>query len=153
EAHWKLVGMNHHSSCAAAMTGFQRVIVFDIEASEAITGTADQNAYRSSRIRSVQSTPLISRNGRLVGMISTHWRAPHRPSERKLRLFDVLARQAADLIEKRMADQTLRDADRRKDEFLALLAHELRSPLAAIHSAGLVLLHADGEASNLRTAA
>jgi PAS domain S-box-containing protein len=37
------------------------------------------------------------------------------------------------------AEQALRDADRRKDEFLAMLAHELRSPLAPIRSAAEVL--------------
>jgi signal transduction histidine kinase len=33
------------------------------------------------------------------------------------------------------AEQALREADRRKDEFLAMLAHELRNSLAAIRNA------------------
>jgi hypothetical protein len=33
-------------------------------------------------------------------MISTHWRTPHQPSEKDLRLFDTLAMQAADLVER-----------------------------------------------------
>ena len=37
------------------------------------------------------------------------------------------------------AEATLRDTDRRKDEFLATLAHELRNPLAPIHQSVLVL--------------
>jgi signal transduction histidine kinase/CheY-like chemotaxis protein len=40
-----------------------------------------------------------------------------------------------DITERRMTEEALRDADRRKDEFLAMLAHELRNPLAAIASA------------------
>jgi signal transduction histidine kinase len=43
----------------------------------------------------------------------------------------------------REAEQSLREADRRKDEFLAMLAHELRNPLAPIHS-GLQILHMAG---------
>jgi PAS domain S-box-containing protein len=43
----------------------------------------------------------------------------------------------------REAEQSLREADRRKDEFLATLAHELRNPLAPIHS-GLQILHMAG---------
>jgi signal transduction histidine kinase len=39
------------------------------------------------------------------------------------------------LLRVRRAEQALRDADRRKDEFLALLAHELRNPLAPIRNA------------------
>ncbi len=39
----------------------------------------------------------------------------------------------------RHSEQTLREADRRKDEFLAMLAHELRNPLAPIRNAAEVL--------------
>ena len=39
----------------------------------------------------------------------------------------------------RISEQTLRDADRRKDEFLAMLAHELRNPLAPIRNAAEIL--------------
>jgi len=82
----------------------------------------------------VQTTPLLSRGGQVVGMISTHWRQPHQPSERDWRLFDILVRQAADLIERRRAEEALREADRRKDEFIAMLSHELRNPLAPIRN-------------------
>ncbi|MGH9795428.1 MAG: PAS domain S-box protein, partial [Candidatus Acidiferrales bacterium] len=54
-------------------------------------------------VHAAQTTPLSSRSGKLVGMISTHWRRPHQPSERDLRLLDILARQAADLIERNLA--------------------------------------------------
>jgi len=39
-----------------------------------------------------------------------------------------------DITERKLAEETLRQADRRKDEFLAMLAHELRNPLAAIQN-------------------
>ena len=44
-----------------------------------------------------------------------------------------------DITERRRAEEALREADRRKDEFLAMLAHELRNPLAPIRN-GLHLL-------------
>jgi PAS domain S-box-containing protein len=46
-------------------------------------------------------------------MISTHWRRPHEPSERQLHLFDILARQAADLIERAQAQEALRGSEER----------------------------------------
>jgi two-component system CheB/CheR fusion protein len=42
---------------------------------------------------------------------------------------------ARDITERNQATEALRNADRRKDEFLAMLAHELRNPLAAVSSA------------------
>ncbi len=43
--------------------------------------------------------------------------------------------QASDVTERVRAEQALREEDRRKDEFLAVLAHELRNPLAPIRNA------------------
>ncbi|MDR3633707.1 MAG: ATP-binding protein, partial [Isosphaeraceae bacterium] len=40
-----------------------------------------------------------------------------------------------DMTERKRAEEALREADRRKDEFLAMLAHELRNPLSAVHNA------------------
>ncbi|MDI1449876.1 PAS domain S-box protein [Polyangium sp. 6x1] len=44
-----------------------------------------------------------------------------------------------DVTTRKEAEQALRDADRRKDEFLAMLAHELRNPLAPIRNAAQIL--------------
>jgi signal transduction histidine kinase/ActR/RegA family two-component response regulator len=46
---------------------------------------------------------------------------------------------ASDVTERRMAEEKLRELDRRKDEFLAMLAHELRNPLAPIGAAADLL--------------
>ena len=53
-------------------------------------------------------------------------------------------RQASEAM--RLRSEQLREADRRKDEFLATLAHELRNPLAAIRNAVQVLVRSDGDA-------
>ena len=44
-----------------------------------------------------------------------------------------------DITERKRAEEALRSADRRKDEFLAMLAHELRNPLAPISTAAELL--------------
>ena len=44
-----------------------------------------------------------------------------------------------DITERKEAEEKLREADRRKDEFLAMLAHELRNPLSPIGAAAELL--------------
>jgi len=105
-AFWEWVRPGSGSTCGAALATGARSTVPDIELSDFMAGSEDLETYRQTGIRAVQSTPLVSRAGHLLGMISTHWRTPHQPSERDLRLLDVLARQAADLIERNQAELT-----------------------------------------------
>jgi len=67
-------------------------------------------------------TPLFDATGRLSGAINM----------------------LLDITERKRAEEALREADRRKDEFLALLAHELRNPLAPIRT-GLELIRISGD--------
>ena len=138
------------TSCAEALRTRQRVIMPDIEQCALMQNTEDLAAFLDSGIHACHSTPLFSRSGDMVGMISTHWKHSHHPSERDLRLCDILVRQAADLIERKQVDKALRDASRRKDEFLAMLAHELRNPLAPIRNALHVLERTDGKTPNAK---
>jgi PAS domain-containing protein len=96
---WEWVYLDSASTCGLALSTGCRVMVSDIE-TDVMAGTPDLDAYRRSNIRAVQSTPLVSRSGELLGMISTHWHEPHQPTASALRRLDVLARQVADLIER-----------------------------------------------------
>jgi PAS domain S-box-containing protein len=110
---WQRISRNSGgASCAEAFRRGERVIVPDLEQCDFIK-EKDLISYRRSGIRSVQSTPLFSRTGELVGMISNHWRKVHQPSRRELGLLDVLGRQAADLIEWKRADDEIRESEAR----------------------------------------
>jgi CheY-like chemotaxis protein len=60
-----------------------------------------------------------------------------------MHLIDLCARQAVDYIENARLYEQLREEDRRKDEFLAVLAHELRNPLAPISNSLEILRLSD----------
>src|SRR5215471_18535346 len=109
-ANWEWVRPDSASSCGMALSAGCRVIVPDIETCEALARRVDLDALRLAGIRACLSTPLIARSDRLLGMISTHWRRPHRPAERELQPLDVLARQAADLIERNEVVAALRES-------------------------------------------
>ena len=88
------------AACGTALQRGERVIVDDVVKSDIFAGTPALEVMLAAGARAVQSTPLVSRSGRVLGMFSTHYRhAPQQPSDRALRLLDILARQAADLIE------------------------------------------------------
>lgn len=108
---WERVHPDSRSTCGQALSTGCRVTVPDIETCDFMAGTADLDECRRSNIRAVQSTPLVSRRGQLLGMISTHWSEPHQPTERGLWRLDVLARQAADLIERSRIEAALRQSN------------------------------------------
>ncbi|HEU0204722.1 MAG TPA: PAS domain S-box protein [Burkholderiaceae bacterium] len=55
-----------------------------------------------------------------------------------------------DITDRREAEETLKEADRRKDAFLATLAHELRNPLAPIRNAAQLLKAKGAEDAQLQ---
>jgi signal transduction histidine kinase len=111
------------TSGVALRTG-QRVMVPDVERWEPMIATGHLASYRAVGIRSAQTTPLLSRSGRILGMLSTYWSVPHAPSPAELRMVDILARQAADLIEQRETQRSLVESEalhRRTRPFETLL--------------------------------
>jgi PAS domain S-box-containing protein len=91
----------------------------------------------SQRLAEVTIQPIRDESGRVLFLAPTGQDV----TERK-RLEDNLRRLAADLSE----------ADRRKNEFLAMLAHELRNPLAPISNATRALRLSDGQGGGLQAA-
>jgi len=125
---WEWVDESDGTSCAEALRKRQRVIVPEVTECDFIKGTEDYELFLKAGVHAVQTTPLISRSGRLLGMFTTHWLKPHQPSERDLSKLDVLARQASDLIERAQTEEALRESEERQ-AFLLKLSDALR-PLA-----------------------
>jgi PAS domain S-box-containing protein len=107
-----------------------RVVVEDVTASPVFARTPALDAMLAVGIRAIQSTPLVNRSGRIVGMLSTHYRSPRRPAEADLRVLDLLARQAADWIERTLAEEALRAGQERIRRYfeLGLIGMAITSP-------------------------
>jgi GAF domain-containing protein len=70
--------------------------VEDVTTSEIFIGQPSQKVMIEAGARSVISTPLIASDGTVLGMVSTHFSAPHLPTDGELYFLGMLARQGAD---------------------------------------------------------
>jgi PAS domain S-box-containing protein len=101
------VEQDQTAACAAAKKAGQRILVQDVMSSDLFAGQPAREVLLTADVRAVQSTPLISSAGTVLGMISTHFPAPHNFPDRDLRLVDLLARQAADYLERKRTSEGL----------------------------------------------
>ena len=86
------------------------------------------------------AAPLVAGDGKNIGLIQLSDKADGGDfTEEDEYMLVQLAQMASVAIENARLYQELREADRRKDEFLATLAHELRNPLAPIRNAVQIL--------------
>lgn len=99
------------STCSEAAMDGERVMVPDVEESKLFAGTKSLSVLRAAGVRAVQSTPMLSRSGKPVGILSTHWKKPHYQEERDSWPIDLLVRQAADLVEIARAEEALRTSE------------------------------------------
>ena len=106
-AHWARSSTQADTTSGAVVKNRERMIISDVEAHYASGDMGSLEHYRRSGLSAVQSTPVVSREGTPLGVISTHWAQPHYPSEHELALLDVLARQTADVLEQNRIRQEL----------------------------------------------
>jgi signal transduction histidine kinase len=101
------------------------------------------SAMVADALAALGNVTVVERPVRPAALLSTV-RASLKARERQYQVRDYLA-------EKVRTEEMLRDADRRKDEFIATLAHELRNPLAPIRNAlHIMRLSGDAESMNRR---
>jgi PAS domain S-box-containing protein len=91
-------------------------------------------------IRAYACNPLLA-GGRLIGTLSFASRSKEFFSEVEFEFFETISRYVTAAYERLRLIERLREADKRKDEFLAMLAHELRNPLAPVRNAVGLLKH------------
>jgi signal transduction histidine kinase/CheY-like chemotaxis protein len=117
----------------------QQTVIPDIYADSRIPHAA----YRPTFVKSLAMTPIRQEDP--IGAIGAYWAGHHLATDDELRVLQALADSAAMAIANARMVEQLQDANRRKDEFLSMLAHELRSPLGPIRNALHVLRHYIGD--------
>ena len=91
-------------------------------------------------VRNLIALPILDRSGQVVAYFELHNKRGARPFDPDdLRALEGLAAAAAVALDNARLLKQVQDADRRKDEYLAMLAHELRNPLVPIRNALHVL--------------
>ena len=115
----------------AAVESLARICVRD---AVRIDSTTDP-VFADAPARSALAVPITSRTGDVLSCLAfAHGTAGHFTSQHE-RLAAGIAAQASIALDNARLLRDLQDADRRKDEFLAVLGHELRNPLAPVVTA------------------
>ncbi|MGE3317281.1 MAG: ATP-binding protein, partial [Planctomycetaceae bacterium] len=107
--------------------------------SELLSGTVVQpermDLIRNLGPKSVICVPLVVRDVRLGCLLLGTSESGRRYRTEDLRVAHDLARRAATAVDNARLYREVKQSARQKDDFIAMLAHELRNPLAAIHYA------------------
>lgn len=91
------------------------------------------DTYRPTFVRGLALSPV--RRADPLGALGVYWQETYRPTDVQVRLLETLADIGAVAVQNAQLFSESEDANRRKDELLAMLAHELRNPLAPVMNA------------------
>lgn len=94
-------------------------------------------------IRFYAGAPLVTPEGHALGTLCVIDRVPRELTDEQRRALDTLSRAAMAHLELHRQNEELRELDRLKDEFVAVLSHELRTPVTSINGYVELLLGGD----------
>ncbi|MGH7855061.1 MAG: PAS domain S-box protein, partial [Candidatus Binatia bacterium] len=109
--YFQTVGVDANCPWGAALLCRERVVIGDLSQASEFAESAE--FLRAYNVVAVQSTPIYSQGGRLLGVLSTHFTRPYRPSEREMRLLDLYVHQAERVIERKQAEAALHKSEER----------------------------------------
>ena len=83
------------SACGTALSQQSQIVVSDVAADPIFAGGEAGAVLHAAGARAVQSTPLLSAYGQVLGVLSTHYDHPYTPEEPELEIIDHIARRTA----------------------------------------------------------
>lgn len=160
------VTAGHSCTCGVAL---RNQVQFVTEDTEREWEPEEAAIARHDEFRSCQSTPLLYRDGSPMGMISTHFKKPGKPSELSLKKMELYALVAENFLERIKNYETIKNynaeleqkiAERTKElivsleyekylnemksRFVSMASHEFRTPLTTIRSSlNLIKMYED----------
>ena len=87
--------VNSEGTCGAARRVAGRVVVADVQSDPIFVGTDSAEIMEQARARACQSTPLIGASGEVLGVLSTHYAKPRRPTPQEFEVLDDISQRAA----------------------------------------------------------
>ena len=140
------------AECLRLMRAGKPFVVDDSERDERVSED-DRRAYRQTGIAGVICASIIKR-GRFVAAMAVHTKAPRAWQPWEVDLVQQVASRCWESIERARIErerksllEAAQSANRAKDEFLAMLGHELRNPLAPILTALQIMKLKDEDTS------
>lgn len=148
-----------HAPRMCSLEGTYPLEEYGIEFAEAVRSGS---TYRLDKIDDARLTPQqqrrfddiqigaelmvpLHKGGVLKATLGVFQRTPRNWQPEEIQLLYLVVQRCWDSLERVRIEQELRSSDRRKDEFIATLAHELRNPLAPIRT-GLTLMRRSADA-------
>jgi len=116
----------------------QSAIIADIYADPRIP----QDAYRPTFVKSLAMVPIRKENP--VGAIGAYWKENRTASDEEILILESLGNSASMAFWNVQLIAMLNNASARKDEFISMLGHELRNPLAVIRTASELISRTGG---------
>jgi DNA-binding NarL/FixJ family response regulator/Skp family chaperone for outer membrane proteins len=132
------VSTSDDTACGRALRECERTVIEDVE--QDTQYAPYRNVARAAGYRAVIFSPLVKKNGTPLGILSTHFRLPHRPSDEDLRRLDLYVRQASDFIERCKMDEELRRTAQRFRMLSANLDSEVRARTSELEKKNVNLL-------------
>jgi DNA-binding response OmpR family regulator len=97
ERQYGLVAVGRDCTCGQAIRRRRRTVTENVFTDDSVAGLRD--FFRLEGLTACVSTPLVGRDGKILGMLSAHFSRPHRPTDHELGMLDLYVQQAVRVIE------------------------------------------------------